>query len=271
MPVRTRVLRPALWVDPATATLSAEAFRIYLGLATCTDDNGWLLWRPQTLAAQLLRFQPVARRERRLAQAMSELVAAGLLVVHPCGCAFLTYLWRDFRQSSGNHTTVVADFHASHTSTDEYVQGGTSPAPSSSSSSDSGLSSPSASSSHSGSSSASGSGSTSSLRATSTKPRSSDGQPTTTGDAPWNTVDPRWWPVRQALDERGYVLQPGADNGGLDMDRERLSVMVREDASLVVALVRNAPPDLHAGPHPFVDLVDYLVRQWDARAAGVHR
>ena len=49
MPERTRILRPSLWVDATTGTLSDNAFRLCLGLNTCCDDEGWLPWRPPTL------------------------------------------------------------------------------------------------------------------------------------------------------------------------------------------------------------------------------
>jgi len=88
MPERTRILRPGLWVEAMVAMLSDFAFRLYLGLMTCADDEGWLLWRPSTLAAHLLRFTPVGRREAALEKGAAELSAAGLLVVHDCGCAY---------------------------------------------------------------------------------------------------------------------------------------------------------------------------------------
>ena len=135
MPVRTRIMRPALWIDAATATLSDGSFRLYLGLTTCSDDDGWLLWRPETLAAHLCRFQPLRQRERWLESGRRELAEKGLLVVHECGCGFLANLFRDFRTSGGNHSEAVHTYHQSHACTDPSVQVGTSPAPSSSSSS----------------------------------------------------------------------------------------------------------------------------------------
>ena len=76
MPERTRILRPGLWVEAMVAMLSDFAFRLYLGLMTCADDEGWLLWRPSTLAAHLLRFRSVSRREAALEKGAAELSAA---------------------------------------------------------------------------------------------------------------------------------------------------------------------------------------------------
>lgn len=141
MPERTRILRPSLWIDATTATMTDSAFRAYLGIATCADDDGWLLWRPPTLAAHLLRYLAPARRTRLLAKATDELREAGLLMVHDCGCAFLPYLARDLRVTGGSHASTVREYHESHTATDVSVQVSPSPASGSGSESGSGSSS----------------------------------------------------------------------------------------------------------------------------------
>lgn len=129
MPARTRILRPSLWVDARTAQLSPETFRTYLGLTTCADDEGWLLWRSATLAAHLLRYVAVGRRAAAILRAENELTKAGLLVVHSCGCAALPYLARDFAIKGGSQASTVFRFHVSHQSPDVSVQERTSPAP----------------------------------------------------------------------------------------------------------------------------------------------
>ena len=128
MPERTRILRPSFWSDAVPGQLSDAEFRLYLGLATCADDEGWTLWRPATLAAHLYRFQSVKRRERQLELNANGLVEAGLLEFHPCGCAFLPFHYRDFRQKGGNHSNAVRDFHVEHVGPDESVQVSTGPA-----------------------------------------------------------------------------------------------------------------------------------------------
>ena len=57
MPSRVRLHRPDLWRDETTGRLAPAARDLYCGLSTLTDDRGWLLWRPATIAAQLLRLR----------------------------------------------------------------------------------------------------------------------------------------------------------------------------------------------------------------------
>ncbi len=83
---------------------------------------------PATSAAHLYRFQSVKRRERQLELNANGLVEAGLLEIHPCGCAFLPFHYRDFRQKGGNHSNAVRDFHVEHVGPDESVQVSTGPA-----------------------------------------------------------------------------------------------------------------------------------------------
>ena len=114
MPERTRLLRPSLWADAATATLSAEAFRLYIGLAMLSDDAGMLLWRPATIAAYVYRYWAPTRRERLFAKVAAELIAAGLLETMECRCAFMPFLARDFRVSGGNQATTIETYHLGH-------------------------------------------------------------------------------------------------------------------------------------------------------------
>ena len=258
MPERTRLLRPSLWVEATTARLSAEAFRAYLGLATCADDGGLLLWRPPTLAAHLYRFLPVRQRDKMLAKCAEELVEAGLLILHPCGCAEMPYVERDLKIGGGNHSYAVVDFHAIHVGTDEYVPVRTSPASVSHTASASVSGSPSFSGSESASPSSSGS--------PTNRPTPSRRRPTTVGDDPWTTFDPIWWPVRGAMAERGYKLPPNGETDSSGTQRDRLWQMVRENATLVAALIRDAPPDFRKGTRPFYDLVGHVFANWSSLA-----
>lgn len=250
MPERTRILRPSLWSDSATATLSADSFRNYLGLATHADDDGWTLWRSETLAALLLPYQPVRRRERLMAQTRSDLIAAGLLIVYPCGCAFIPFMWRDFRQTGGNHSSAVAEYHRLHAKPDESVQVRTSPA--------------SASGSGSGSDTASHSVSASGSRPGLTP--TSDVQTNKNNDDPWHDFDERWLPVQQALERRRFYLPPIGAKGEDGTQRDRLWQMVRENANLVARIIDEAPDDLCAGQSRFFDLVGHVFEAWNALA-----
>jgi len=250
-PERTRILRPSLWSAAATATLSADSFRNYLGLATHADDDGWTLWRPETLAALLLPYQPVRRRERLMAQTRSDLIAAGLLIVHPCGCAFIPYMWRDFRQTGGNHSSAVAEYHRLHASPDESVHVSTSPA--SVSVSVSGSESESA------SPSVSGSG----------PKQSSDVQTNKKNDDPWKGWNEQWDPVREAMERRGFHHPPIGATGEDGTQRDRLWPMVRENANLVARIIDEAPAHLCAGESRLFDLVGHVFNEWNTVASGV--
>jgi hypothetical protein len=215
-------------------------------LATCSDDAGWTLWRPDTLAAHLLRYQPVGRRSNLFAKAQADLVAAGLLLIHDCGCAFLPYLWRDFRQAGGNHSTQVADFHQSHSSSDEYVLGGTSPAP--------------------GSVSGSGSGMASEAPPQRPSALVIDGLSDEPVPDPWSGFSQDWQPVREAMARRGYVRPPNGEVDANGTQRDQLWQMVRENANLVARLIDGAPPGFRTGSQSFYDLVGHVFTGWNELA-----
>jgi hypothetical protein len=259
MPERTRILRPGLWVEAMVAMLSDFAFRLYLGLMTCADDEGWLLWRPSTLAAHLLRFRHLGRREAALDKGAAELLAAGLLVVHDCGCAYLPYLHRDFRIKGGNHAVTVLRFHESHASLDESVQVGTSPASVSVSVSESVSDRASDSVSDSGVASGSGSGST----------PSSDVQTNKKNDDPWTGWNPLWDPVREAMARRGFHHPPNGETDEEGTQRDHLWRMVHENPNLVAQIIDEAPAHLCAGQSRFFELVGHIFKEWNAVASGV--
>ena len=261
MPERTRILRPGLWVEAMVAMLSDFAFRLYLGLTTCADDDGWLLWRPSTLAAHLLRFRHLGRREATLEKGAAELLAAGLLVVHDCGCAYLPYLHRDFRVKGGNHAVTIRRFHESHASLDESVHVRTSPASVSVSGSASESVSDRASDSVSDSGVASGSGSGSTP--------SSDVQTNEKSADPWKAWNGQWTPVREAMARRGFYQPPNGETDEEGTQRDHLWQMVRENATLVAQIIDEAPAHLCAGQSRFFDLVGHIFTGWNTVAAGV--
>jgi len=266
MPERVRLIRPAMWSEAPTATLSAESFRIYLGLATRTDDGCWTLWRLGTLAALLLPYQSVRRRERLVEKAEADLIAAGLLIVYPCGCAYLPFMWRDFRQAGGNHSYAVTDYHRRHASPDESVQPGTSPASVSVSGSGSVSGSASGSvserSSHSVPDSAVGSGSGSGPTP------SSDVQTNKENDDPWTRWNGKWAPVREAMARRGFYQPPNGETDEEGTQRDHLWQMVRENATLVAQIIDEAPAHLCAGQSRFFDLVGHIFKKWNTVASG---
>lgn len=126
MPSRTRLVRPDHWRDEATGRLSPDARDAYLGLSTISDDEGWLLWRPATIAAGLYPYQSPARRERDLARRAEILGTAGLLELHDCGCAHLPRMKRDLAVRGGEKSTAIEEFHAEHLSDDGLLRSPTS-------------------------------------------------------------------------------------------------------------------------------------------------
>lgn len=139
-PSRTRLLRPAIFTDDVTGTLDPAAFVAYVGLATRSDDGGYLLWNPAALAAALMPYADPGRRARDLERIGGELVALGLLEIFDCGCAELIRLVRDFAISAGNKTYAIREWHESHISPDESGSIGINPSESVSSSVDGSLS-----------------------------------------------------------------------------------------------------------------------------------
>ena len=113
-PSRVRLVRPSLFDQADTGQLTDAAFRLYLGLGTCADDKGWLLWRAEQLAARLLPYRPVTTRPTLLAKHATSLLAVRLLAVLPCGCGFLPQFKRDLAIGGGKPSQAVAAFHASH-------------------------------------------------------------------------------------------------------------------------------------------------------------
>jgi hypothetical protein len=75
------------------------------------DDRGLLLWRPEGIGAALYPYDAMADRETDLARRAVALVAAGLLVIHACGCATLPRFGRDLAQSGGTKAYAVSEFH----------------------------------------------------------------------------------------------------------------------------------------------------------------
>lgn len=121
MPSRVRLARPDLWRDETTGQLRPDVRDAYLGLATLADDVGYLLWRPAAIGAALYPYVPARRREADLAHRADALQRAGLLVVNECGCGHLPRMDRDLAPKGGDHSTAIADYHAGHSATDDYV------------------------------------------------------------------------------------------------------------------------------------------------------
>ena len=163
-PSRNRLVRPSLYRSSATGPLSPDVRDLLIGLTTVADDEGWLLWNAAEIAATIYAYADPAQRLVDLEVRARELVAAQLLEVHDCGCAYLPTLKDQHGIKGGKPTSQVFAWHHSHVgprgSTWDHV-------------SDSG----------SGSGSVSGSSSSSGSDSVSVSPRARSGRPRLNGGA----------------------------------------------------------------------------------------
>jgi hypothetical protein len=56
------------------------------------DDAGWFRWNVDEIAAELYRYEPIARRESNTRRYMARLVEVGRVEVEPCGHATIPTL-----------------------------------------------------------------------------------------------------------------------------------------------------------------------------------
>lgn len=136
-PSRVRVIRPGFYRSATTGSLAPDVRDCLIGLATVADDMGWLIWSPGEVATTLYAYQAPKRRLRDLERRAEQLAAAGLLVIHSCGCAFLPAMTAQHGMTSGRQTTPVWNWHHQHAGV-RGIPGDAVERPSSSSSSGSG-------------------------------------------------------------------------------------------------------------------------------------
>lgn len=111
--MRIRQVRPEFFTDATMASLPAEVRLTYIGLWIVADDAGYLRLDLTTIGAVLFPYEPVKRRERHLAVAVDQLVAAGRLQRFDCGCALIPTLSRHQRVT-GKTSTTAKDAHGKH-------------------------------------------------------------------------------------------------------------------------------------------------------------
>jgi hypothetical protein len=113
-PSRVRLIRPQFYRSLTTGPLAPDVRDALLGLTTVADDEGWLLWSPEELAATIYPYAPPRRRVLGLQRRTARLIAAGLLIVEPCGCAHLPTLKANHAVKSGRQTAPVWSYHIGH-------------------------------------------------------------------------------------------------------------------------------------------------------------
>ena len=82
---RTRLIRPEFFADELMAQLSVSTRLLYIGLWTLCDDAGYFELEPRQIAAELLRYEGPAKRDRLIAQALDDLVAKKRVKLLECG------------------------------------------------------------------------------------------------------------------------------------------------------------------------------------------
>lgn len=116
-PSRTRVIRPDLFRDEITGRMTATEVVLYLGLTTCADDAGYVLWRPVQIAAAIWPYfePPPGQTRESVLDAEARRLDPELLVIYQCGCAYLPRMVRDHGIKGGNLSYAVQEYHESHT------------------------------------------------------------------------------------------------------------------------------------------------------------
>lgn len=118
--MRIRAVRPDFWQDDTLGHLSDAVRLFYIGLWCVADDAGWLEWKPSQLGAALYPYRASHKRVRDIDAWGEQLVQAGRIVRHPCGCAFIPTLTKHQR-AGGNPSYQYREKHRYHTSMDESV------------------------------------------------------------------------------------------------------------------------------------------------------
>ena len=87
---RIRQIKPSWFLDKELRRgTTADAREFYIGLWMLADDDGWLVWDEERIAAELYPFDPIGRRERNVAKWADQLERlnpkAAHLIVYDCG------------------------------------------------------------------------------------------------------------------------------------------------------------------------------------------
>lgn len=112
---RIRQIKPSWFLDKQLRRgTTAEAREFYIGLWMLADDDGWIEWDPDRIAAELFPYEGVARRERNIVKWADQLERLDAehphLVVLTCGHATVPKM-KAHQRIAGNRTTRVHDEH----------------------------------------------------------------------------------------------------------------------------------------------------------------
>lgn len=111
--MRIRQVKPEFWSDPEMAALPYPVRLIYIGLWCVADDAGYIEWRPERIAHDLLGYESTKVRERHLTDWAAALVGSGHLEIFDCGCALIPTLSKHQR-ITGKQNFRYRDAHGKH-------------------------------------------------------------------------------------------------------------------------------------------------------------
>ena len=112
---RIRQIKPSWFLEKELRRgTSADAREFYIGLWMLADDDGWLVWDEERIAAELYPFDPIRRRETNVAKWASQLerlnADAAHLVVYDCGHAVVPKM-APHQRIAGTRTVSVHKKH----------------------------------------------------------------------------------------------------------------------------------------------------------------
>jgi hypothetical protein len=111
---RIRQIKPSWFLDKELRRgTSAEAREFYIGLWMLADDDGYLVWDVERIAAELYPYDPDKRRERnveRWAEQLERLSEQPHLIVLTCGHASVPKM-PAHQRIQGTRTTSVHKKH----------------------------------------------------------------------------------------------------------------------------------------------------------------
>jgi hypothetical protein len=112
--MRIRQIKPEFWSDSEMAALPYPVRLLYIGLWCVADDAGYIDWRPDRIAHDLLGYESTKTRERHLVEWAEELVRTEHLQLLECGqCAWIPTLSKHQR-IAGKQNFKWREFHATH-------------------------------------------------------------------------------------------------------------------------------------------------------------
>jgi hypothetical protein len=111
--MRIRQIKPEFWSDSDMAALPYPVRLIYIGLWCVADDAGYIDWRPERIAHDLLGYESTRLREKHLVEWASILVKTGHLQLFDCGCARVPTLPKHQRVT-GKQNFRYRDAHGKH-------------------------------------------------------------------------------------------------------------------------------------------------------------